>query len=72
MFFYALGVPYATIQENNWMDAVALVFAHTHNVCLSLLRFEIFCGMPQSARVQIWLQLAILALPVSWSARVEI
>lgn len=54
------------------MDAAALVFAHTYNVCLFLLRVEIFRGMPQSARVQIWLQLAILALPASWSARVEI
>ena len=41
------------------MDAAALVFAYTYNVCLSLLRGEIFRGMPQSARVQTWVQLAI-------------
>lgn len=53
------------------MDAAALVFAHTYNVRPSLHRV-IFRGMPQSAGVQIWLQLAILALPASWSAWVEI
>ncbi len=54
------------------MDEVALIFAQTHNLCLSLLGVEIFGGIPQSARVQIWLQLAILALPASWSTQVEI
>lgn len=54
------------------MDAAALIFAHIYTICPSLHHAEIFRGIPQSAGVQIWLQLAILALLASWSAWLEI
>ncbi len=54
------------------MNEASLVFTYIHNGGLFLLRIEIFCAIPKSAYVQIWLQLTIPAFPALWLVWVEI